>query len=311
MPDVLARSDATTRIDREQAYHDELSSTGARDHLGRYYFGALSGFRDYRVALDAIAAARPGARVLEYGCGAGSAAFDLSALGCQVLGIDISPAAIADAAATAGERGSTGVTFEVMDAHRLDVPDASFDVVCGTAILHHLDLAVALSEVARVLRPGGEAVFFEPLGHNPLLALYRRATPSLRTVDERPLRWSDLEGARRWFGSVETEFFNLAALAVAPVVDRPGARRAAAVLDAVDRTLFRAIPYLRRHAWTTVIRLSDPRPGTSASPAPTPRRAPAWAGRRQGVGVGSGAGGWRGRRPSAGAGARPRRPGIG
>jgi SAM-dependent methyltransferase len=264
MPDVLARSEPTTRIDREQAYHDELSSTGARDHLGRYYFGALSGFRDYRVALDAIVAARPGARLLEYGCGAGSAAFDLAAHGCDVLGIDISPAAIADAREVAAERGATDATFMVMDAHRLDVPDASFDVVCGTAILHHLDLAVALAEVARVLRPGGEAVFFEPLGHNPLLALYRRATPSLRTVDERPLRWSDLQGAGRWFGSVETEFFNLTALAVAPLVDRPGARRAAAALDTLDRTLFRAVPYLRRHAWTTVIRLSEPRPGAPA-----------------------------------------------
>jgi hypothetical protein len=48
------------------------------------------------------------------------------------------------------------------------------------------DLSLACSEIARVLRPGGPAIFVEPLGHNPLINAYRKRTPALRTVDEHP-----------------------------------------------------------------------------------------------------------------------------
>lgn len=77
--------------------------------------------------------------------------------------------------------------FHIMDAHKLDFPDASFDVVFGKAILHHLDYAVALDEIARVLKPGGVMVFMEPLDFNPLMKLVRVLTPSLRTPDEAPI----------------------------------------------------------------------------------------------------------------------------
>ena len=57
-------------------------------------------------------------------------------------------------------------------------------------------------EIARTLKPGGTALFIEPLGHNPAHQLYRRMTPSMRTADEHPLLQSDLASARRHFGEV-------------------------------------------------------------------------------------------------------------
>jgi ubiquinone/menaquinone biosynthesis C-methylase UbiE len=56
--------------------------------------------------------------------------------------------------------------FFLMDAHNLEFPDNSFDLVFGNAILHHLDLDQALDEIERVLRPAGKMVFCEPLGVN-------------------------------------------------------------------------------------------------------------------------------------------------
>lgn len=44
--------------------------------------------------------------------------------------------------------------FLMMDAHKLEFSDNTFDVVFGAGILHHLDLELALSEVQRVLKPG-------------------------------------------------------------------------------------------------------------------------------------------------------------
>lgn len=50
-------------------------------------------------------------------------------------------------------------TFRRMDAHHLEFPDRTFDIVFGTGILHHLDLETAVREIARVLKDDGEMVF--------------------------------------------------------------------------------------------------------------------------------------------------------
>lgn len=98
---------------------------------------------------------------------------------------------IAEEAVENGRRQSvaarTKPQFHVMDAHRLEFEDDSFDVVFGKAILHHLDYAVALEEIRRVLKPGGVLVFMEPLDFNPVMKLVRFMTPTLRTPDEEPV----------------------------------------------------------------------------------------------------------------------------
>ena len=83
--------------------------------------------------------------------------------------------------------------FHVMDAHKLEFPDNHFDLVFGGALLHHLDLSVALDEIKRVLKPGGKMVFWEPLRLNPLAIIARKLTPKVRTVDERPFGFSELK----------------------------------------------------------------------------------------------------------------------
>ena len=85
------------------------------------------------------------------------------------------------------------IDFRLMDAHRLAFPDNSFEVVFGFGILHHLDYAVALDEIRRVLRPGGRMIFNEPLDMNPLGVLVRKMTPKARTPDEAPIRREHLK----------------------------------------------------------------------------------------------------------------------
>jgi SAM-dependent methyltransferase len=89
--------------------------------------------------------------------------------------------------------------FHLMDAHKLEFDDSSFDVVFGSAILHHLNLTTALDEVRRVLRPSGVIVFKEPLDMNPLGILVRRLTPNARTVDEKPFRLRQISEIRSRF----------------------------------------------------------------------------------------------------------------
>ena len=73
-----------------------------------------------------------------------------------------------------------------MDAHKITVPDQFFDRVVGNGILHHLDLAAAMTEIHRISKPSAKAIFQEPLGDNMLMKLYRKIA-GVHTSDERPL----------------------------------------------------------------------------------------------------------------------------
>jgi SAM-dependent methyltransferase len=251
------------RLEREREFHDRGYAEDVRAPTRRFYTvtGAMSKWH-----LDTLAAHAQGATALEYGCGRGSRAFHLARNGASVVGIDLSPVAIEQATERGRAEGlGDRLTFRVMDAENLEFPDASFDLVCGSGILHHLDLSRAYAEIARVLRPTGIGVFEEPLGHNPAINAYRRRTPEMRTVDEHPLLVGDLALAEQFFGEVGTSFFTLSSLAAIPLRDRPGFERIVGGLDGVDRLLFRVAPVLRRYAWMVGLTLGAPRPTQVAS----------------------------------------------
>ena len=192
--------------------------------------------------------------MLEYGCGTGSLAFALAELGDRVTGIDISPVAIEMATAEAQRRQLSGIDFKVMDAEHLELPDSSLDLICGSAVLHHLDLDRAGSEIRRVLKPGGQLVLLEPLGQNPLINWYRRRTPHLRSVDEHPFRLKEIEDFSSQFSSADLRFFHIISLGAAVLVGRPGFTAALNVADAGDRLLL-SIPAMKRLAWIVVLDL--------------------------------------------------------
>ena len=86
-----------------------------------------------------------------------------------------------------------------MDAEELKFNESSFDLICEIGILHYLKLEKAYSELQRVVKKDGVALFIEPLGHNPFIKLYRKLTPRLRTLDEHPLLSKDLILAKKYF----------------------------------------------------------------------------------------------------------------
>jgi SAM-dependent methyltransferase len=143
-------------------------------------------------------------------------------------------------------------TFLLMDAHRLDFPDQHFDAVCGCGILHHLELGVALDEIARVLRPDGVVVFSEPLDNNPVARLVRRLTPWARTEDEVPFRSEHLaEIARRFDCELHYEQLisvplGLISRLVFETPDNSLMRLAFRCDDALQRRLARSGPYFRK-----------------------------------------------------------------
>jgi len=108
-----------------------------------------------------------GARVLELGCGTGEFTRRVAPSGARVVALDLS----GDLLVKARAKLDGAARFVRGNAHVLPFADASFDVVYGCSILHHLEVGVALREVRRVLRPGGRLVFSEPNLVNPQVLL--------------------------------------------------------------------------------------------------------------------------------------------
>lgn len=133
--------------------------------------------------------------ILDYGCGKGEASLSYLKGGAKVFGIDIARQyiEICDELARSNGFASDQFDFRVMDAHKLAFKSNSFDIVAGHGILHHLDSSVAMSEIYRVLKPGGRVLLKEPLGGNPLLKLFRVLTPKARTEDEMPFSGASIE----------------------------------------------------------------------------------------------------------------------
>jgi SAM-dependent methyltransferase len=251
-----ARTAELDRYTRERDAHNKIFSEHTRKSADKFY----TIIHDSRAIYEQLLRSRaPQGTALEYGCGMGSHSQYIARHGAaRVVGIDISDVAIAKARDEAAAAGMTTVEHRRMNAESLEFDDNSFDLICGTAILHHLDLERAYSEIARVLRPGGLAAFMEPLGHNPLINLYRRLTPTLRTVDEHPLMMRDVTLARRYFSAVVPRYYVLQTLAAVPFHGSRYFRSVLSVLEASDAALFRVLPFTRRYAWQVVVALEKP-----------------------------------------------------
>ncbi len=247
-----AAGDVPSTQSREQEFHDKLFADDSRERkekVGKFYVVTETSIGYYR---DIVSRGSEGNDVLDYGCGQGLWSFYLAERGAnRVTGIDISEVAV--------EQAKSRLDFHVMDAEQMDFEDSVFDMVCGTAILHHLDIDKAYTEIARTLKPGGCAVFLEPLGHNPMINLYRRLTPDLRTEDEHPLLVGDIERAGKYFSSVEAKYFHLFSLLAVPFRNLRGGKLIMRMLNSIDQFVFRAFPSIRKFAWMVVLTMSEPK----------------------------------------------------
>jgi SAM-dependent methyltransferase len=245
-----------TRKQKEQNYHNKAFSEGTRKKADKYYAITKKSSGFYESFLRAHCNE---GLTMEYGCGPGSSAFVLAEQAIKVIGIDISDVGIKQALTQAQNKCLPNVSFFVMDAEALAIADNKFDLICGNSILHHLELKKAFAEITRTLKTNGMAIFLEPLGHNPMINLYRKLTPRFRTEDEHPLLMQDLNIAHDYFEKIETHFFHLFSLAAVPFRKLPGFRLLLRFLDALDGATFKILPFIKKYAWIIVIVLAQPK----------------------------------------------------
>jgi SAM-dependent methyltransferase len=209
--------------------------------------------------------------VCEIGCGYGVLCAYFALRGARVFGFDVSDTNVIVARRTARvNRVEDRIFLQVMQGECLAFADNSFDLVFGNAVLHHLDRAASAREIYRVLKPGGIAIFREPLGENKLLEWARncplRSAKHRHSADEHPFVYKDLEALRAVFPRVvlrESEFFTvLRGLLRSSVgmIAIPRFEPAMQKLGRLDRWLLTNFSVMRRFASYSVVSMFKPFP---------------------------------------------------
>ncbi|MEB2345484.1 MAG: class I SAM-dependent methyltransferase [Deltaproteobacteria bacterium] len=204
---------ARDREDRERGFFDRHYE-GVSYHPDGW---KLRMERDLRVLLDELGDHGPG-RVLSIGCGDGAFELLLARHATSVLGVDLSPAAIAAAERERARQGVANASFRCTSFRDLAWQDP-FDTIVCLAFLHHVpepELDGFLRSCREHLAPRGLFFSQDPNVHGALRAAGRvllgRRYDAFHTPDERELDPEQLRGALRaaGFGAAAIRHVDLA-----------------------------------------------------------------------------------------------------
>jgi 2-polyprenyl-3-methyl-5-hydroxy-6-metoxy-1,4-benzoquinol methylase len=121
----------------------------------------------------------PELEILELGFGRGEFSVYLAKQGAVVTGVDVGKNLL-KAARLLAQINEVDCNFVLASATDLPFDAASFDAVVGVGVLHHMseaDVAQALREIHRALRPGCSAFFYEPVENSPVFDFLQNLIP--------------------------------------------------------------------------------------------------------------------------------------
>lgn len=264
------------RREREAAFHDDWASQiDPAKVLVDETFESVTAVENQFV-LEQFGDLR-GLSVLDYGCGAGEGAVYLAKRGAKVVAIDVSQKML-EAAQRLAQHHGVQIETRRVEGDEIPAADDEFDRVYGNGVLHHTTLDTAIPELARIMKPSGVGCFIEPLPSNPLINVYRKIASKVRTPDEKPLSFEQIEQFRSNFGHLEHREFWFTTLAVflkfylwdrvdpneerywkKIYSDAPKLHSMFVPLKKIDDRLLRRVPLLSHWCWTTVITVKEPK----------------------------------------------------
>lgn len=262
--------DSTAVHDKESRFHDLWALSTPLDQIAvREAFEAPTAVENR--AILALMGDLKGKRLLDVGAGLGESSVYFALMGAEVTAVDLSPGMV-ECALALGKAHGVEIRGVVQSGEGLDVPENYFDLVYIANTIHHVtDKDRLFEHIHRALKPGGRFFSYDPLAYNPIISVYRRMATKVRTEDEAPLSFRDVETAGKYFHNVRHREFWILTLSLFLkyfLVDRvhpnserywkkilretPETLRWWMPLEAIDRWLTR-IPLVRRMAWNMVM----------------------------------------------------------
>ena len=249
MTDELTERQKQEEFYHDNKYKDKSQSEVIRSSAGEYYKFFWEQLGDVK-----------GKKILDFGCGNGWLSIGYAKDGADVWGFDISGELIEKAKKWVKKEGLSGkVTLEKMAAENLSYEDNFFDLIVGSAILHHTELDITLRNIKKVLKPDGKAIFIEPMNQNIFLQLWRRMTPNRRSPTERALIKSDLLLIEHIFPRARLTFFGFFSIFTEGLlVFSPQSKIVATLnkwMEKIDCRIFQMLPFLGRFGAVVVLEL--------------------------------------------------------
>tara|TARA_B100000579_G_C22789304_1_gene833589 strand:- start:429 stop:1172 length:744 start_codon:yes stop_codon:yes gene_type:complete len=234
---------------RERKFHNDLHASGQERSQNKFYKALYHLYSDF---INILQVKTKSAEVLDYGCGIGNFAEQISAFKPKkIIAIDISEEAIKKAK-NRKQIYNNKIDYRVDNCEKLSLDKNSFDLVYGSGILHHLNLDKSLNEINRVLKKNGTLIFVEPLATNPFINIYRKFTPKARSEDEHPFKYDDINLIKKMFKNVEIKYYGFLTLILFPLYKSPAESKLFGVISKIDKFLL-SQKYLKFLAWSVII----------------------------------------------------------
>ena len=260
---IMPERSAETRVDREvqhfeEVYKNEIEVGKLMLSLEdkRRFFQPPKNTRYSKEYFYHLLSPLQGKDVLEIACGGGLDSCLASLFGAKVFAYDLCPAAIELTRKRAELNGvSDKVHLQVCGSVAEAFPGQAFDAVLGFAALHHLPLSGLGEAIHARLKPGGIAVFVEPVINSQALDAFRRCIPYRPveiTEDENPLNDRDIQALADPFLRLERREFEFLSRIYPLFRNHPAIVYA---LHELDYHLLK-IPLLRRFASVVVFSVS-------------------------------------------------------
>ncbi len=155
-----------------------------------------------------------GKTLLDIGCGLGEASIYFALKGARVTAIDISHAMI-ETAKKLAKRYAVKIDTHQSSIEHLELSKAKqFDIIYVGNLFHHVNIDKALKQIRLYLKPNGILVCWEPVHYNPIINIYRKIATKVRSKDERPVRFSDINKFRNYFSRIQLKWFWLTTLLI-------------------------------------------------------------------------------------------------
>lgn len=145
--------------------------------------------------------------VLDFGCGPGTFAIRMAGYCKSVVGVDITEEFINEATQSFEVLGLTNATAIHVAPNQLPFQAASFDAIMMMDVIHHLDdIPTSLTEVLRVLKPGGKILIFEPNKLNPLIWLVHYLDKNERGLLALGTPWKYISILRQYSSKIQYQY---------------------------------------------------------------------------------------------------------